>query len=116
MKQTRAMAILISLAFLALSAPTMAAHHEGDAEKAKGHQKVREMKAKGKAHADEMKQEGKTHADEMTEKANDAKGEAMRERRDERKAIMDEAKSTTEPSERKGKKPWWKFWGSDDAE
>jgi hypothetical protein len=47
-----------------------------------------------------------------------AQGAAMRERRDERKAIKDAYKEDVQAGgERvKGKKPWWKFWGSDDEE
>ena len=47
-----------------------------------------------------------------------AKGAAMRERRDEGKAIKDAYREDVQAGgERvKGKKPWWKFWGADDAE
>jgi hypothetical protein len=41
----------------------------------------------------------------------------MRARRDERKAIMDEAKVAAEPgTPRRGKKPWWRFWEADEPE
>jgi hypothetical protein len=43
------------------------------------------------------------------------RGAEMRDRRDERKAIMQEAKGSSEPgTPQKGKKPWWRFWGSDE--
>lgn len=39
----------------------------------------------------------------------------MQERRDERKAIKEEYRSgDNAKADHAGKKPWWKFWGSDD--
>ena len=62
-----------------------------------------DYEAKAKDKADEMKNKGQ------------AKAAEMRERRDERKAIKDEYKAAAEPgTPRAGKKPWWKFWGSDE--
>jgi len=39
----------------------------------------------------------------------------MRERRDERKEIKEQyGAGDADKSDNAGKKPWWKFWGSDD--
>lgn len=58
--------------------------------------------------------EGKGPA-KASEKA--AQGDEMRERRDERKTIMEQEKSAAEPgTPRKGKKSWWRFWESDESE
>jgi hypothetical protein len=52
---------------------------------------------------------------ERGEMAVGGRGAEMRDRRDERKAIMQEAKGSSEPgTPQKGKKPWWRFWGSDE--
>jgi hypothetical protein len=96
--------LVIGFAALTFSVPAWGAHHEAG-EVGKGQQKAKEKAA-----------DGREKAEDAMDRAEDAKGEAMRERRDQRKEIMDEAKSSTEPSERKGKKPWWKFWGSDESE
>ena len=49
------------------------------------------------------------------DKADRGRGAEMRARCDERKAIMEDAKSGAEPgTPRKGKKPWYRFWESDE--
>ena len=120
------------LALVAFSLPVAAAHHE-EAEHGRSHQKAKktktavemkeeaaEMKGEAKREASERAEEAMEDAserkDEALERSGDSRGAEMRERSDQRKAIMEESKSGTEPSERKGKKAWWKFWGSDGAE
>jgi hypothetical protein len=46
------------------------------------------------------------------EETGSVKGEEMQERKEERKQIMEENKGEDKP--KKGKKPWWKFWESDE--
>jgi hypothetical protein len=44
------------------------------------------------------------------------RADEMRERRDERKAIMEETKGSAADGEApKGKKAWWKFWGDEEG-
>jgi len=106
MKIRRSMAV--TLTTLALAVPAMATHHE-DAS-AKGREKAEEASAKGRERAGAARARG-TDAVEETE----AQGDAMKDRRDERKAIMDQTKGAAEPgTPQKGKKPWWRFWGSDE--
>lgn len=97
----RTIAILAALA-AALATPTLAGNH-GDEVRGKPVEKLKE---------------GGEKAVQRTEEAGEAaegRGAEMRERRDERKAIMDEAKGAAEPgTPRKGKKPWWRFWESDE--
>lgn len=130
--------------FLALALPAAAAHHEASAHgKAKGklHEKatqvsdevgevegaVAEEAAEAKNKAKKLKSKAGKKAEAAKQKVRDVKGEAheaheahgeaMRERRDQRKAIMEEAKQAHEPgTPQAGKKPWWKFWGSDAAQ
>lgn len=62
--------------------------------------------------ADEDMHPSSKHKDKQKGADSDrGKGDEMRERRDERKQIMEEHKGATEPGEPQGgKKPWWKFW------
>ncbi len=72
-----------------------------------------------KDHDDDEESESKTKKDKLKKgaekKGNDTSAE-MQQRRDERKAIMDEhkVKGKKEGDEMKGKKPWWKFGSSDE--
>ena len=75
-------------------------------EKAKDKEKA---KAKDK---DKAKAKDKAAADSSA----GSRGDELRERRDERKAIMEEAKGADADGEAsKGKKAWWKFWGDEEA-
>lgn len=103
---TLRIATLLASAALLLAAPVaLADHHEGKG-KAKAAEKAAE--ARGSDAAEEAREKGE-------EAAEAARGDEMRARRDERKAIMEETRSGAEPgTPRKGKKPWWRFWESDD--
>ncbi|MEQ8484418.1 MAG: hypothetical protein RIB46_08635 [Pseudomonadales bacterium] len=80
-------------------------------------------KAENAAKADEaLKAAGKEATERARElKEDKARGEAtsteMQTRREERKVIQETYRDGQEPDSNppKGKKPWWKFWGSDDA-
>lgn len=80
------------------------------ADKARSHQREIEDEAEQERRAGE--QRGADAADKGSEKARE-----MRARKEERRAIKEAYKSDVEAGgERvRGKKPWWKFWGSDDA-
>ena len=76
----------------------------------------------GKAAA-EVRREGERVREEQHKRVGEAKGAGsdtstqMRERREERKEIQQahrDARQAGEGETVKGKKPWWKFWGSDD--
>ena len=52
--------------------------------------------------------------EQRDEPGSQARGEEMRERRDERRQIMEDARADQEAGEpQAGKKPWWRFWESD---
>jgi hypothetical protein len=116
--------LLVALLSTSLAAPTVwAGHHE---EKGKKHEKAvgntRKYGAKPRRNVEEAPEEIRakgTKARHDEERAADAKrkgkGDEMRDRRDERKAIMNESKAAREPgTPQKGEKPWWKFWGNDE--
>lgn len=74
----------------------------------------------GKRHDDDDYDDVDDHRGHMDRDGREAGNEKSREMRalsEERKAIKEEYKADVEAGgERiKGKKPWWKFWGSEDA-
>jgi hypothetical protein len=130
--------ILVALATFAFASPALAGHHEGKGKGQKGLEKSQQKMKEAKKQAGDAKEEAEEHAEEAREEAEERAEEAreeaeeraekaremgegrggeMRARRDERKAIMEEAKAGHEPgTPQKGKKPWWRFWESDDGE
>lgn len=82
-----------------------------------------ERSEKARQHAaDKAARSEKSHSKEKsqrTEKSAGNKGnetaKEMQARRDERKQIQKEYREADEESRPTGKKPWWKFWASDDA-
>lgn len=71
-------------------------------------------KAKGKA-AEKALEKSAKGQEQALDAADGARGDEMRNRRDERKAIMEEAKAAHEPgTPQRGKKPWWRFWESEE--
>lgn len=93
-------------ALLALAvAPAALADEHG--KEGKGHDKSHQAR--------EHAEEGDAQSEPAAEEAGKSRGDEMRARRDERKEIMEEAKDSAEPgTPRKGKKPWWRFWESDE--
>jgi hypothetical protein len=71
----------------------------------------------GKRDEDDYDQDRRERMDSDGREAGNEKSREMRTRSEERKAIKEEYKADVEAGgERiKGKKPWWKFWGSEDA-
>lgn len=111
--------LLLGLVAGLAAAPTaFAAHHEGAAQ---GHGKAMKKAKDARATAGDVAEDAREAAGDVAEdarkradEANQGRGAEMRERRDQRKAIMQDAKSTAEPgTPRKGKKPWWRFWESE---
>ena len=80
--------------------------------------KAREARDRGAQQrdtADRGAKRTRERAEAAVDKADPGRGAEMRARRDERKAIMEDAKSSAEPgTPRKGKKPWYRFWESDE--
>jgi hypothetical protein len=75
----------------------------------------RQEEAQGQA----VRTEEETRSRAMTEGAAAAgsKGDEMQARQQERKEIQDQYRTAVKEGEAektKGKKPWWKFWGSDE--
>ena len=118
--------ILASIVSLAVASAAVADHHKGPRAKGKGYersmgkadQKAHEARGRS-AEARDAAEEGAKRTRERGEAAVDqadkGRGAEMRARRDERKAIMEDAKSAAEPgTPRKGKKPWYRFWESDE--
>lgn len=71
--------------------------------------------------AEDAAAEGKSNGKESRKSADAAagngRGDEMRGRRDERKEIMEESRAGAEPdAPRKGKKPWYRFWESNDED
>ena len=140
----RTISILAALTALAFATPALAGHHEskergkpagkmqehgdkamkrGDEAREEADERTREAREEAdertreaREEAEESSREAREEAGERSEGATKGRGAEMRARRDERKAIMDEAKSAAEPgTPRKGKKPWWRFWESDEV-
>ncbi len=122
----RCLLVAACLAALALGTPALAGHHE---TKGKGQEKAQKHKADAMNRADEARKDAEARAERAREQAEErgeearesaereqrGRGDEMRARREERKAIMDEAKTGAETgTPRKGKKPWWRFWESDE--
>jgi len=75
-----------------------------------------EMESRATEQTREMEEEHEKSGDDMSDQGKEISKE-MRERRDERKQIMEESKTQGKKEEPpKGKKPWWKFWESDEEE
>jgi hypothetical protein len=109
----RRIVLLGALLSLAVAPAALADEHGGKG-KGKTAEKARE-KAPDEAEQARERAEERTRTESAGEDAGKARGEEMRERREERKRIMEEAKGSAEPgTPRKGKKPWWRFWESDE--
>jgi hypothetical protein len=118
--------ILASIVSLAVASATFADHHKGREAKGKGYEKsmdkgdktAREAGSRGAEERDAAGARAKGtrgRGEAGVDRADKGRGAEMRTRRDERKAIMEEAKSSAEPgTPRKGKKPWYRFWESDE--
>jgi hypothetical protein len=108
----RRIALLGALLSLALAPAALADEHGA---KGKGHEKAHGKAEQARERAESAGEEGAARSESADEEAGKARGEEMRARRDERKAIMEEARDAAEPgTPRKGKKPWWRFWQSDE--
>ena len=118
--------ILTSIVSLAVASATFADPHKGSKAKGKGYEnsmgnadkKAREARDRGAWKRDAAAEgaEGtRRRGEAAVDEADPGRGAEMRARRDERKAIMEDAKSSAEPgTPRKGKKPWYRFWESDE--
>lgn len=127
--------ILASIVSLAVAPATFADPHKGSkAHKGSNHKgakgksyensmgnadkKAREARDRGAQQRDSAEKGAKRTREQgeaAVDEADPGRGAEMRARRDERKAIMEDAKSSAEPgTPRKGKKPWYRFWESDE--
>ncbi|MHC5012782.1 MAG: hypothetical protein ACYTG6_17860 [Planctomycetota bacterium] len=108
---------LLTILVLAAAPAALAGHHESKGKAgAKGHEKAMKQAGDARDAAEQQAEDARVKAEKGADESA-ARGAELRDRRDERKAIMDEAKTAAEPgTPRKGKKSWWRFWESEAAD